>query len=295
MKMIGILTLRKVANYYYSSLAGHHFLFVLVTFLGFVSRLLSILNFALIIKIFLSMFDPDAAVELLNNFLSKLYLEPITTSNLTTYLMIILVTFIFVQFVISKINLLMFRHLRAAVISEICERSVAEPPSQRNYFLYDNYLYGFEALVRSFEILLFYLFLLIFIFSVNLMMGIAVIIFVPALVSLLVFRNRKEAFVQNAIHESREKSIEPDSDPLLPLVHYDKQLVFRINNDISAEMLGGLTIVLIFFLYVTNQEQFSSYGVMALLLVFSIRFAVLYAGELSRQLNIVLKLRTVLE
>jgi hypothetical protein len=241
------------------------------------------------------MFDPVSAVTLINNFLDKVYLDPITAANLTTYLIIILLMFIFIQFLISKINLLMFRYLRHDVISDLCQRPMMDSASQKNSFIYDHYLYGFEALMRSFEILMFYVFLLIFIFSVNPIMGLAVIVLVPMLVGLLVFKNRKEAFVQNAIHESREKSVEPDSDPLVPLTYYDEQLVFRINNDISAELLGGLTIVFIFFIYVANQDQFSSYGVMALLLVFSIRFAILYAGELSRQLNVVLKLRTVLE
>ena len=293
--MISTHALKKVARYYSTSLESKQLLFVFVSFLGFLRRLVSIANFALMIKIFLTMFNPNASVALINEFLVKLQQPTISAENLTTYLILILLTSILLQFTLNKVNLILFLRLRRAVISRLSQTSNATLGQNHLSFIYDHYIHGFEALVRSFEILIFYAFLLIFIFTVNTTIGLAVIILVPILVGLLVFKNRKEAFVQTAIRQARKHSAISDTDHLLPLMMYDRQLKYRVNNEISADVLGGLTITFIFYLYSLNQSQFSSYGVVALLLVFSIRFAVLYAGELSRQLNVALKLRTALD
>lgn len=241
------------------------------------------------------MLDPQSAVNLINDFLRTISVDILTTSNLSDYLISILFVFILLQFCISKVNLILLRKLRNSVMTELFERLSSLSITRRNNVLYDYYLHGYEAIIKSFEIVLFYIFLLIYIFTMSIVMGWTVIVLVPILVGLLVFRNRKEAFVQDNIRESREESSKNSDNQLKPMRHYDKQLNFRVNNIISSDILGGITIGVIFMIYVEYKSQFSSYGVLVLLLIFSIRFAVLYAGELSRQLNVVLRLRAVLK
>ena len=112
-------------------------------------------------------------------------------------------------------------------------------------------------------------------------MGWAVIVLVPILVSLLVFRNRKEAFIQDNIRESREDNTRSIEKQLKLMIHYDNQLNFRVNNIISSEILGGMTIGLIFMIYVEYVIQFSSYGVLVLLLIF------LFSLQCCMQVNLV--------
>lgn len=290
-----IHALKTVLDYYFVSMHGYLIRVFLISILGLTLRLLSILTFALIIKIFLSMFDQEATTLLVNNILAKLSFAAAAPSDLWFYLVLPLAVFTGVQYFLGKFYLLLFRNVRGQLMIKMLTSDSHASLHDKASFVYDYFLHGFEALIKSLEIILFYLILILFIFIVNFTMGVSVVILVPILVFVLVFRDRKEAFVQDAIKISRE-IIDQDKETLLaPIKHYDQQLNYRINGVIASELFGGMALVIIFMVYVKYHEQFMGYGLLPLLLIFAIRFAVLYAGELSRQLSVVFRLRAVLK
>ena len=56
-----------------------------------------------------------------------------------------------------------------------------------------------------------------------------------------------------------------------------------------------MAIVIIMASFMLFYENFEYQGIAAMLLVFSIRYSLIYAGELSRFLNRLLKQRTIIE
>jgi len=114
----------------------------------------------------------------------------------------------------------------------------------------------------------------------------------------MLIKGRKEVHVQAEMHKQRKniKTLDDDIEVLLEL--NKRTYLYGRNSVIYADLLSGLAIVcliLVFYFIDTVSDSDGLQGIAALFLVFSVRFAIVYAGELSRLLGRVLQQRVIIE
>ncbi|RBP51486.1 hypothetical protein [Arenicella xantha] len=287
----------QVLKFYLQLLAKRPMATLFLVFLGFLVRGLSVVVFVLIVKVFLSVIDPSSIVKVVNQFASGYGLAEINQSNLLYALVIILVVLIVAQYVLNKVYLFFFLHYRTATISGLLLSPLNDHVPMHLHICLDKVPIGYEGVIKSLEILLFYFFLFSGIFLINPLAGLLVLLLVPIMLALMLLKGRKEVFVHTEMQQCRKAVLSMDDDYLRALQLINENYMFGRNSIIYSELFGGISIVImmIAFMLWYSERQFGFSGVAALFLVFGIRFAVVYAGELSRVLSRVLQQRIIVE
>ena len=107
---------KKVLSFYCWLLGNDKLFSVLIIFTGLLTRLLSVGLFMLIVKVFLSVVNPEASVELVNQILSQYVAYQVNTSTMLQLMISALTVLIFIQYLISKFNLKLFLSRRKKLI-----------------------------------------------------------------------------------------------------------------------------------------------------------------------------------
>lgn len=287
-----------VLAFYYSLLSQKAFSSGLVIFLGFLARALTVLVFVLVLKVFLSILEPESSIKIANSFLLESVGIELDQSQISTGLVSILLFLMILQFAINKLNLFLFLKLRASLLSLLLPRQLNEHLLTHLNICLDKVPQGYDAVIKSSEILLFYLIILSAIFYLSPLAGFLVLVVVPLIVFIMLIKGRKEVHVQAEMQKQRKgiKSLGDDVETFLLL--NEQTYLYGRNSIIYADFLGGVSIVgliLVFYFITPNNGGEGLRGLTALFLVFSVRFAIIYAGELSRFLGRVLQQRVIIE
>ena len=114
---------------------------------------------------------------------------------------------------------------------------------------------------------------------------------------MILLKGRKEVFVIQELNENRKKISSLDDDFQRVISLGNDSYMFSRNSIIYADLLGGLgiIIVMLFFAYMKDFDTFGLSDITSLILVFGVRFAIMYAGEFSRILNRLLQQRVIIE
>ncbi len=121
------------------------------------------------------------------------------------------------------------------------------------------------------------------------------IVIIPILLALLLLKGRKEIFIVQDMRDRRKNITSLDDDIMGVVDLANKQYQYNRNSIINSEFFGGLAIVVMMIVFSLWFKADGFGGIAALGLVFSIRFAVVYAGELSRHLGRLLQQRTIMD
>jgi hypothetical protein len=286
-----------IIKFYYSLLYRKPLLSTLVIVLGFMARAVSVLVFVMTLKVFLSILDPTTVVKLLETYISKYYDSSLSVSGLLNLLVIGLAGLVIIQLALNKLYLFLFLQLRATLQKMILAKPLNEHFLTNVHVCIDKLPQGYEAVVKVSEILLFYFFLLLGIFYLSKMAGLLLLVIIPLIVLIMVVKGRKEVHVQMDIRDKRKSLVEVDSDYEGYISLNDENYLYGRNSVIYADFFGGFALVFLILVFLimnpAGGDSFS--GLTALFLVFSIRFAVLYAGELSRFLGKVIQQRVIVD
>lgn len=286
---------KKVLKLYLKILDKFRWWSLSAIFSGFLLRGISIVIFVLILRIFMNIIEPVAGLESINKLLIEYFQTTIDERTMVLSLLSVLTGLVIVQFLIGKINLYVTLTARAQLLEFCLTHPFNDHRDTHLHISIDHIPPGYDAVIKSSEILLFYAVLLICIFYMSPLMGLAVLVSVPLVLAILLLKGRKEVFVVQDFREVRKNyQSENDTDSLNSLISLSNQsFSFPTKDMINSQMTSNMAIVLIMITFMAFYEDFEFQGIAALLLVFSIRYSLIYAGELSRFLNRLLKQRTI--
>lgn len=287
-----------ILKFYCSLIRQKAILSIVVVFLGFVTRALTVVVFIFVLKVFLSILEPETSVKAANGFLLNFLGFELDQQQVLAGLVGVLSVLVLFQFVISKLNLHLFLRLRASLLSLILKRKLNDHVLIHLNICLDKIPQGIDAIIKSSEILFFYFILLTVIFYLSPLAGLLVLLIVPGIVIAMLLNGRKEVHVQAAM-QAKRKTITTLNDDLDGFLRLNEQAyLYGRNSIIHGNLLAGLAIVcliLVFLFFAPEAERDGLQGFTAIFLVFSVRFAIVYAGELSRLLGRVLQQRVIVE
>lgn len=245
----------------------------------------------------MNIIEPEASLNSINQLL-ELHFN--TTTDEKTMLLALLgglTALIIIQFVIGWINLWLTIDVRTKVLSFCLANEFSDHRATHLHIAIDHIPPGFDALIKSFEILLFYAVLLLCIFYMSFLMGLAVLFAVPAVLAILLIKGRKEVFVTQDFRSARKELQDNDDQANVKKVISlsNQSFSYPLRDLINSQLTSSLAIVVIMVTFLVYYEHFEYQGIAAMLLVFSIRYSLIYAAELSRFLNRILKQRTIVE
>lgn len=284
----------KLLLFYFRLMAVYPQRSIIAVLSGFCYRVLNIGIFVLILKIFLMIIDPSSALELLNKIAPNSSLNIDDPQLVAASLLGFLALIIVIHFIVGKINLAMLRFIRHQLQLKGPQLALHENLANRRNISLDQLPIGFESIVKVSEILLFFVFVMTTIFWMNVFLGMLVILTVPVFVAFLVIRGREEIFVLTELRESRQQIGQLSEDEYAsPVMKSAEHFALTRNNLLYSDFIGGLLLAAIMtgFLFY-NQEVFSSLS--SLILIFSLRFALVYAKELSNVMRRLVQQRTLL-
>lgn len=270
----------------------------IVVSLGVISRMLTVTVFVLTFKVFLSIVQPESAefvVSLLPPNLAALI--PNGSGVLYVFLSL-LFALVLAQLLFNKLYLMTFVALRTSLMGWLFRRPLCSALSTHIHISLDKFPLGFDGVIKSCEIIIFYLFLVSVILILNVFTGLLVIACVPMMLAIIIVKGRKEIYIQKDMNESRKEISSLEDDFEAYSAYAEKKFKLGIEGTHLSQLISGLALVLImclFLFYQSQPEQQNYVGITAIALVFSIRFAIVYAGELGRSLNKVIQQRVIVE
>lgn len=286
----------KLIFFYYRILGCFPVLSSAIILSGFVYRILNIAIFVLIMKIFLIVIDPEAVLPLVEKMTSLLPFEvKINLEQLPIVLLGVLAGIIVVHFIIGRLNLSWMLKARKKLQVKGPTLDLHKNLANKRNMCLDQLPVGLDAIVKISEILIFFVFVISAILYMAPVVGILVFISTPLLISYLILKSRENAFLIIELRESRQKIGRLSEEEYLKPVSQSNLLFSSTRtNLISSDFFGGIIIVgiILVFLFYMGDDSVSNFS--GLILIFSIRFAFIYAKECSVVLGNLLQQRTVM-
>lgn len=296
-KKISITESLEVVYFYLNLLRQAPFQVSFMVFLGFLTRALSVLIFVLIVKVFLSVIDPDSVLKVINSMPELVIFQELSSAKFVYILVSVLLSLVLLQFLLAKFHLIIFLKIRTYLITILLNKPLNEHAPTHLHICLDKIPQGYDAIIKSAEILLFYVFLFLGIFYINPLAGVLLTLLVPIILVLILYKGRKEVHNQAAMLDSRKQVSDTNEgvDDFLSL--FNQNYIHGRNSVIYSDFLGGAAIILlmIVFMFWYKNAELGFGGLTALFFVFSMRFAILYAGELSRFISKLLQQRVMIE
>jgi len=284
----------KVLNFYRLIVVKDLMYSLIIVLSGLASRGLSICIFMVIVKVFLGLFSPEASLDLINQALLFVSSFQMTEQQMLSSMIGLLLLLVVLQNLFSRVNLFVFTQRRRHHIKSLIKKGLNDDMKTNYHLCLDHFPHGYDATLKCCEISLFFLLLLIIILVISPLAGLLVFLIIPLLIGVLVIKNKAEIYTVKELRECREGfNIGSEAfDEYAVLLN--KQYSFGRKNIMLSDSLGGLVIVLIMLFFIFGETQTQLHNLSALALVFAIRFAVIYAGELSRHANRLLQQRVVI-
>ncbi len=275
--------------------------FLLIT-TGVLVRSISVIVFVLTFKVFLSVIQPESVRYLLDLFIESGFDLDVVRFNLffvIYFLVGTLFALIVVQFLLNKVYSHLFLSMRTRLMRSLVVAPITSNEKLNLHICLDHFPIGFDGIIKTSEIIVFYFFLIAGIFYLNIYAGLLVLILLPFIIVIIVIKGRKEVHVRQEMVQSRKKILSTNDDISSFVALGAETFKYARNSVTYAQFFAGLALVSMMFLFMFmspgDETKNHLVGLPALILVFSIRFAFLYAGELSRSLSRVLQQRVFFE
>lgn len=292
-KTISLDGTRRVFRFYRILLALRPLSAVMLVLSGLATRVLSVGVFVLIVKVFLTILDPNSSAVVVNAFINDYFEYEVHQDVMIRAMLIGLSALLCCQYFISKFNLWLFLKTKEKIVHSVLKTPLNEHKATHIHICLDYIPMGLDGALKCIEICLFYGLLVMGIFVINPLLGMLLLIVAPLLLMILVMNGRKEVYVVREIRELRQQVNEPEeAEEVIKLG--SKQYSFIRASIINSEFFGGFAIVIMMLLFMLWFDQSKIESIAALVLVFSVRFAVIYTGELSRHLGRLLQQRIIL-
>ncbi len=291
---IGFLESRKVLVFYYRLMVRDFAFSLLIILTGLIGRVLNLVVFMLIVKVFLSVVNPQSSVEMVNRILLRVTDYQLESLAMLQLMLVILTVLIFVQYFISEFNLKLFLARRTILVNYALASSLNDHQSTHLHLCLDHLPPGYDAILKCCEIILFYMILFVAIFFVSPFAALLTITIVPMLIVLLVIKNRKEVHSINEFRVNRASAKTMDDDVSAVIKSSNQQFSHLRKSVVHSEFFGGIALVFLMFIFLFNYDGGNINSLGALALVFAVRFSITYAGELSRHAGRILQQRVII-
>lgn len=286
----------RLIQFYYRILGCYPLHSSVIVATGFIYRILNISVFVLIMKIFLIVINPESSLNIVNQAISYLPFTLKIDINQIPLIFLLALTFIIIlHFIVGKINLSWMLEVRRMLQIDGERLELHENLANRRNMCLDQLPAGYEATIKISEIMMFFFCVLIAIFYMKPLLGILVFVCIPAFVSYLVLKSRENVFSITKFRESRQKIGRlTEVEYLVPIKHSNDSFAMAKMNLILSDFFGGVLIVGIILIFLLYKDSNIISNLEALVLVFSIRFAFIYAKESSVVLGHLLQQRTLM-
>jgi hypothetical protein len=258
--------------------------FALSVIVGFALRVVSVASFLLSIKVFLALIGFDKFYDAIVLSFGESLPADLTRDTYNQILIAILVSSVVLQFILSKIYSplvslttkdIALRYSYKANLDLRCVRSFTVMWLQT----------GIEQSIKVFEIALFYILLLSVIFLIDLKMLFALLVFTTLIVVYLVYTKKTEVRLSEVLSDVRSSGRENKESVIAAINANADNTSRQLNSALTPRTLSSVAIVSMICLYfmLANKETLDS--LFAIVLIFSMRFVVIYTGELSRAIS----------
>ncbi|GGZ99325.1 hypothetical protein GCM10008090_04880 [Arenicella chitinivorans] len=154
---------------------------------------------------------------------------------------------------------------------------------------------GYDAATKLIQITLFFSLMVVALFYISPLLGGLVISTIPLLTVYLVLRQRKHVFLSKEAQAARKNLGRlSDEEYLEPIRKQNYQFAKERQNGLVSDMLSGFMMVAIFFLYLMYRPDGATISIGGIVLVFCMRFSLVYARECSVTLGRLLSQRATM-
>lgn len=261
----------------------------MLVFFGFIYRGLQVVIFILVLKIFLIIISGSIDLGLPASL-------NLNGTNLEYPLMILIVALSFILFIIGNIQTSISNSIKKILMEKFCEILSLGDAVQSKNFAFDQIPIGFDSIVKCYEILLFFVFLLLIIAFISPLLFVFVLVAIPCFAALLVFKSRKEVFIREEYRAKRLGIAHKTDDEITEIIALNNQLCsVSEKSRVLSDTFTGLIMVVCMIFFLKYESNANIVGLKPLVLVFSIRFAMMYARELGMVMNRLLQQRAILK
>ena len=262
-----------------------------LVFLGFLVRASSVFIFALTIKVFLIVIDPSFSLALVSSVASEFGFSQLGESELVTGSLIVLLALVILQFVLNRCYEYLFLKNRNTLVEYLIENPLVDGDEFHVHVCLDRVPVGFESIIKSLEICLFYASLILIIYWISPVMAASVVVLLLLIVYLMLMKTHERSETMTAAYEARAKVKSASDDVAAGLALTDLNFITARRTATYSELFGGAGIVIVMLLYLYWQDhvQLTSSSLVTLFLVLSIRFVIGYTGELSRLISTIVQ------
>ncbi len=271
---------------------------VLLLLSGLFYRLLNLVVFILIIKVFLVVIEPSISIPKIKYIFSSISsysLANVDDKGIILILLVVLQIAISVHFCIGRINLKMFLRAKRLIGLELGGIPVDETLAKRRLLILETIPLGYENVIKIGEIVFFFILMLVLVFWLNVLVGLSVMFMIPFFMFYMMLKGKRDLVLTNEYRDSKiGLNAFSEKQYAVTLQKGSVLLAYKRKNLIFFQFLAGTIIALIIALFFIFEQGLSFTGIWGILFVFGIRYIVSYARELSAIASKVLSARVVL-
>lgn len=283
--MLGAIgNVRYVFSFYVSIVSNYKLASLVILISGFFSRILGVLAFASVIKLFLVVINPEVFIPKIVSFFNQKF-DVVLSSNESDIIFIMLLVLqclLVTNYIVDRINIAAFLRLRWKVTRQFSMLPVAETKSGKRNFSLDVIPNGCESLLKIAEIVIFFILVGMLVFLVNALVGLMVILLVPFFILYMVFRAKKDLILANEFKSKRGDFCKGTTSQFRTVIEAGSELLkYRRTNNAISQLIAGTIISIVIFTFFVFGEADEVLKLWSIVLVFGIRFLIGYAKELS--------------
>ena len=268
----------------------------IIVFLGICSRILSILSFVAIVKLFVFVIAPDRSLALLNKILLFVGINPtVLGDNVFYYLVFFVLVLALISLLLQYIKAFSLSSLRRYLILWHDKQLGGKYSIRKAGLASAKIPNGTESLLLLIEIFLFFVMISLFISLYAPVVVVSVICVSPFLLLYLIKRKVAERRYRNTASSVEKKRVFRDDSAyylyLGDLVSANKRIM---NNKNFSDFVFGNFFVLVIALYYSFGKEGAVDGYLVLLVVFGTRFLFGYVREASNSAAVLISLKAYL-
>lgn len=260
---------------------------LLLVLLGFFLRGSSVVIFALTVKAFLVVIDPQTARFFLVPMLDYFSIDHGSQDYYVKVVLLGLSAMVLVQFLLNLVYQKQFIDNRQLLVKSIIDTPLCSSQSYHEHVVFDLIPQGFESIVKALEIVLFYASLVLLIFVINSAVALLLVVLLGVLIFTMLAYIDERSSTRSAAYNDRQTVDLTGDEPMRGLRFADHVFNASKRSSTYSELFGGMGMVLVMLVYVLwfDDSDLSGSSLVSIVLVLSVRFLINYTGEISRLLG----------
>lgn len=201
------------------------------------------------------------------------------------------------QYLFNLLYTAAFIKNRMALIKDIIDKPLASNTEFHIHVCLDRIPAGYEAIIKTSEISLFYISLLIGIILVSPAIALTLVLLLVVMTFTMLLKVHTNSEVRSTAYDARYNLEESNYNLIKGMDYANFNFTTIRNSAVYSELFGGIGIVLIMLFYLLwfSGEQLTSNNLLSLILVLSIRFVINYTGEFSRLIGSIIEQQDILK